>query len=195
MHPDTRFGRDWIETPRPWGYQYAAFREIVTNNGYETGYVTGDEAASMLARAVKRGRPLTADTLGVLRIPQATRREDLSPHPRSITLEPVARPHAITRRQYEDLQLIADAGSGARLRRTSDGVISIDAGPWVRIPPPSAWILYRRGWLSQPPHTDHLTVSPAGRIAMTYHWHATNGLNWRLLKGLYLDAALTTLER
>ncbi|MEJ8640204.1 hypothetical protein [Streptomyces sp. MS2.AVA.5] len=62
----------------------------------------------------------------------------------------------------------------------------------MRIPPSATWILYRRGWVTHQAHSDQLTISLAGRLAMAYHWHASQSLNNRLLKGLYLDAALTT---
>lgn len=42
--------------------------------------------------------------------------------------------------------------------------------------------------------SDRLTASAAGLIAMARHWHTTQRLHARLLKGLYLNTALTTAE-
>lgn len=196
MHPDTRFGRDWILTPRPWGQQYAAFKEVLTLD-WQTGYVTGDEAEHLISRTIRRGWPIAADIQGVLRLSRPPRRTGFGSESRALLLQPTSKPHLITRHQYENLQHIEASGDRARLCRSAEGDLSIAAGFWVHIPPTAATILYRRGWITHPPHSDRLTISPAGRLAMAYHWHASRNLNCRLLKGLYLDAALTTssLER
>ncbi|MEU4266206.1 hypothetical protein ACYCCF_30170 [Streptomyces argenteolus] len=183
-HPATRYRKDHVSTPRPWGYEYAAFKESHFGEDYQTGFLTGWEADGMIGRAVKRRNLVAVDVLGTLWITPFRRSR-----PR-IALTPVRVLASLTGRQHEDLTLIEAAGSRARIRRAEDGAVSIEAG-MMRIPPAAAWILRRRGWTSEIPHTGRVTVSAAGRMAMVHHWHKSEGLNRRLLTGLYLDAALS----
>ncbi|MER7816629.1 hypothetical protein [Streptomyces sp. NPDC096153] len=192
-HPATRYYRDHVETPRPWGFEYAAYRQRTP--GFDnSGYVTGWEADQMISRAKARGWVISCDPLGVVTIEPHAGRTTGRPATRRIRLEPVVAPHSVTPTQFDDLSILANAGGRARLHRTETDVITIHAGLWQRIPPQAAWILRRRGWTSEVPHSERLSVSAAGRIAMSRHWHATQRLHARLLKGLYLNAALTTTE-
>ncbi|MEE1775613.1 hypothetical protein AB0D58_35335 [Streptomyces sp. NPDC048210] len=183
-HPGTRYRKDHVSTPRPWGYEYAAFKESHFGEDYQTGYLTGWEADGMIGRAVKRRHLVAVDVLGTLWITPSRRPQ------RRIVLTPVRVLASLTGRQYEDLALIEAAGSRARIRRAEDGAVSIEAG-MMRIPPAAAWILRRRGWTSEIPHTRRVAVSAAGRMAMVHRWHRSEDLNRRLLTGLYLDAALS----
>ncbi|MER6984531.1 hypothetical protein ABT317_48205, partial [Streptomyces carpinensis] len=101
------------------------------------------------------------------------------------------RPERLTPRQAEDLDLIDRYEQHARLVRDEHGwICGVDAG-WFRIPRVQTSMLLERGWLSHPPHSNKVWISAAGRMAMARYWHRKQGLNWRLLKGLYLDGALT----
>ncbi|MEU8893677.1 hypothetical protein [Streptomyces sp. NPDC048442] len=48
--------------------------------------------------------------------------------------------------------------------------------------------------MSQLPHTGEVWISPAGRMAMAYWRHRSQGLPARVMKGLYLDAVLTAAD-
>ncbi|MFB8026886.1 MULTISPECIES: hypothetical protein [unclassified Streptomyces] len=186
-HPGTRYsedGKTCVRTPRPWGYQYAAFKESHFGDDYDTGFLTGWEADNLIARAVKRRYLLRIDVMGRMSITRSLSSQ------RHFVLDPVRVPATVTSRQFEDLQLIEAAGNHARIRWTGDGVASIESD-LLRIPPSAASVLRRRGWISETPHTGRVAVSAAGRMAMAWHWHESEGLNRRLLPGLYLDAALT----
>ncbi|MFD7972979.1 hypothetical protein [Streptomyces clavifer] len=182
-HPDTRYA-DGIRTPRPWGHEYAAFKESHFSEDHQTGYLTGWEADRMIARAAKRRHVVHVDVRGTVRI-TAPRRS----HHR-IVLDPVRVPASVTSRQYEDLTLIEATGGRARICHGDDGTTSIEA-PMLRIPPGATAVLRRRGWISEAPHAGEVAVSAAGRMAMVAHWHQLEGLNRRLLPGLYLDAAFS----
>ncbi|MEU2462097.1 hypothetical protein ABZ604_31510 [Streptomyces sp. NPDC012473] len=185
-HPDTKYseyGKPCVRTPRPWGYEYAAFKESHFGNDYETGFLTGWETDHMIARAVKRRCHVRIDVRGRISIIRRPRSQHL------IVLDPVRVPASVTRRQFEDLELIEAAAGRARARVASDGGASIETG-MLRIPPGAASVLRRRGWISEAPHTGRVALSAAGRMAMAWHWHESEGLNRRLLPGLFLDAAL-----
>ncbi|MFG2761537.1 hypothetical protein [Streptomyces wuyuanensis] len=182
-----------METPRPWDFEYAAHRQR-TPDSENSGYITGWEANQMISRAKAREWAISYDPLGAVTITRATPREDDRPATRRIRLEPVAAPHSVTRTQFDDLSILANLCGRARLHHTETGVITIHAGLWQRIPPQADWILRRRGWTSEVPHSDRLTASAAGLIAMARHSHTTQRLHARLLKGLYLNTALTTAE-
>ncbi|MFJ5142672.1 hypothetical protein [Streptomyces sp. NPDC088707] len=85
---------------------------------------------------------------------------------RTIRLEPVRAPRRLTPRQYEDLLLILaqdERGGGTLVDgRIRAGIASI--------PPAAAARLLEHGWLAVEPG-DVVTVSYAGRVAMTLHDH------------------------
>ncbi|MFJ3097904.1 hypothetical protein [Streptomyces hydrogenans] len=196
VHPDTKVYADHVKTPRqytPTGYAYAAFRETIsTQSTYARGYITGCEADHMLTRAVRKGRVVFVHSYGALVITTAAKGagDHARMTARTVTLQPVAAPKLMTRRQYDDLKLIDRSERHARLEYDDNAGAAIVAG-MLRIPPRAAWILRRRGWISEQPHSGRVWISAAGRMAMTWQWHREQGLNYRLLKGLYLDAALT----
>ncbi|MFJ3249113.1 hypothetical protein [Streptomyces sp. NPDC086782] len=185
MHPATRCTHTYVSTPRPWspsGYEFAAFKEIVVGAGvYDTGYVTAWEADLMIGRSAAKGRTIVVREYGALVLTGRVSR--------SRTLEFAIRPEKLTPRQAEDLDLI---DRNAHMVRDEHGLVcGIDAGRFLRIPRVQTSILLERGWLSHPPHSERVWISAAGRMAMARHWHREQGMHWRLLKGLYLDAALT----
>ncbi|MFD6115537.1 hypothetical protein ACFWG0_36380 [Streptomyces yangpuensis] len=85
---------------------------------------------------------------------------------RTTRLEPVRPPRRLTARQYEDLALVLarDARGGGKLEggRIAAGIASI--------PPSATTRLVEHGWLAVDPD-GAVTVSYAGRVAMTLHEH------------------------
>lgn len=197
-HPLTRFHGTHVMTPRPYdphGYVGAAFKETVLGEGvYEVGYVTGWEADLMIGRAAAKRRPIHAREYGALSLSGRRRCSDIHrtmTTSRSRTLELVVHPKKLSDRQYEDLMLVDQYEHRARAVHDESGfVAAIEAGLY-RIPRTQTSILLGRGWLSQAPHSDKMWISSAGRMAMAWRWHQEQGLKPQLLKGLYVDAALT----
>ncbi|MCX5278028.1 hypothetical protein OG756_41610 (plasmid) [Streptomyces sp. NBC_01310] len=197
-HPLTRFYRTHVLTPRPYaprGYVGAAFKEIVLGDGtYETGYLTGCEADLMLSRAAAGNRPVHVLSYGALSI-SATRRvsgaHPATPATRFRRLDLVIHPKRLTDRQHEDLKLIDQYEKDARAVRDDDGFVQAIEVGLCRIPRTQTSILLARGWVSELPNSNRVWISSAGRIALAWRWRQEQGLNSRLLKGLYLDAALT----
>ncbi|MFF5968211.1 hypothetical protein ACFY64_31710 [Streptomyces collinus] len=187
MHPGTICTRAYVKTPRPSsedGYEFAAFKEIVVGKDvYATGYVSAWEADLMIGRTAAKGRAIHVREYGALVLAGRVSR--------SRTLEMAVGLDKLSARQAEDLSLIDRQEKDAHLVRDEHGWIRAVDASWFRIPQPQAGILLERGWLSRPPHSDRVWISAAGRMAMARHWHREQGLHWRVLKGLYLDAALT----
>ncbi|MFE3609348.1 hypothetical protein [Streptomyces goshikiensis] len=197
-HPATRFYGTHVLTPRSYaahGYAGAAFKETVLGDRtYESGYLAGHEADLLLARNAAKGRPVHVRAYGALSIPASRRRTGsrlASPTARSLGLDLVVHPQKLTGRQYVDLKLIDRGERDARVVRDEHGYIEAIEANLFRIPRVQASILLNRGWVSELPNSDRAWISSAGRMAMAWRWHQERGLNPRLLKGLYLDAALT----
>ncbi|MEU0234097.1 MULTISPECIES: hypothetical protein [unclassified Streptomyces] len=197
-HPATRFYGTHVLTPRPYahhGYAGAAFKETVLGSKtFETGYLTGREADLLLARNAAKGLPVRVHEYGALSIPAPRRRTGSrldAPTAPSRTLDLVVHPKKLTSRQYEDLKLIDRDESGVRVVRDEHGYAEAIETNLFRIPRVQTSILLTRGWISELPHSDRAWISSAGRMAMVWRWHQEQELNARLLKGLYLDAALT----
>ncbi|PVD04503.1 hypothetical protein [Streptomyces sp. CS014] len=193
-HPDTRHHRNGaVQTPRqyePSGYAYAAYKQTISMPGdYGTGYITGREADHLLRRAKGRGLVIRPDILGTFTLHKGGRETTAwaLASLRTVTLTPVTNPQKITTRQYDDLMLIL-AMRTPRLDRSSGQPVIV--GELSRIPAGATDVLRRKGWISETPHTGQLTVSSAGLMALAARDHVTAGLDPRLLKGIYLDAAL-----
>ncbi|MET8810218.1 hypothetical protein [Streptomyces sp. NPDC004546] len=199
-HPRTRYYGTHILTPRdysPTGFVGAAFKETVTGQGdYVTGYVTGCEADLMVGRAVAKGRTIRVYEYGALSIsslPRGASTHDLVTK-QSLTLDIVIHPKKMTDRQYEDLRIIDQYERRARAELDGQGrTVAITAG-FLRIPLVQTSILLSRGWISQSPHSDRIWISSAGRMALAWRWRAERALSSRLMKGLYLDAAMTAAD-
>ncbi|MQS17485.1 hypothetical protein F7Q99_36200 [Streptomyces kaniharaensis] len=174
----------------PSGYEPAAFKETVISERHDVGYLTAWEADLMIGRAAAKSRPINVLEQGALSIGNRARDgRRLRGYAR--TLELVVHPKKLTPRQHEDLLVLAELEHRARVIRDQKGFIAaIDIG-FHRIARTQASILLDRGWLAMIPHTDQVWISAAGRMALAYRWHTEQGLHWRVLKGLYLDAALT----
>ncbi|MFJ8746630.1 hypothetical protein ACIRL2_45745 [Embleya sp. NPDC127516] len=110
------------------------------------------------------------------------------------TLDVVVTPRTLTTRQFLDLELIDHREDRARVEVDKNGAATISAGEIWSIPPAAARLLLDRGWLSRTPHANDVWISAAGRMAPAWHWHREQNLPARLLKGLYLDAALTAAD-
>lgn len=197
-HPETRVYRTHVMTPRPYaprGYVGAAFKEVVFGeSAYEAGYLTGWEADLLLARAVAKGRSMCVLMHGAISISPPRRDIDAdrsASTARSLRLDPTVHPKELTERQYQDLKLIEQYEHRSRAVHDDRGLVTaIDAG-FYRIPRTQASILMARGWISQLPHSSRVWISSAGRMALAWRWRQEQELNSRLLRGLYLDAALT----
>lgn len=90
----------------------------------------------------------------------------------STRLEPCTftMPKGLTRRQAEDLALIARAGERARLRLDPRAGVVVQAGP-TRIPPAATERLVERGWLATSGTPDApVSLSVAAVVAL--EWHA-----------------------
>ncbi|MEU7092982.1 hypothetical protein [Kitasatospora aureofaciens] len=193
MHPDTKFKRTHILTPRsyaPTGYTGAAFKETsFTRDDPDSGYLTGRETDLRVDIARNRGQRIVPDLTGALTIHSERRPGSF------VRLDVVAHARKLTDRQAEDLEIIARSEHRARVVRDEDGrPVRILAG-LSAIPRVQTEILLQRGWLAEQPHTDRVWISTAGRMAMAYRYAAAEGLNPRVLKGLYLDAALSAGTR
>ncbi|MFF2612331.1 hypothetical protein [Kitasatospora sp. NPDC058046] len=193
MHPDTKFKRNHVLTPRfyaPTGYTGAGFKESpFTDDSHSVGYLTGREADLRVGLAAKNGQRIVPGLTGALTIHSKRRPGSF------VRLDPVVHAKRLTERQYDDLRLIAAHEHHARVVRDEAGhPEQIIAGMWA-IPRVQTAILLDRGWLAEQPHTDLVWISTAGRMAMAYREVTAEGLDRRLLKGLYLDAALTAAAR
>ena len=192
-HPATRHYGNRVLTPRHYsstGFEPAAFKESIHHPGsYETGYLTGWEADHLLGEALRRNRPIRPLAHAAFSISRRRGQEGAG-HP-FVVLDMVAHPQRLTDRQYEDLLLIEHSEHRAHIVRDEDGCPppsppASSASPAPR--PPSCWnAAGSRG----PRTSNEVWISAAGRMAMASRWHADHALNWRLLPGLYLDAALT----
>ncbi len=199
-HPQTRYYGTHILTPRdysPTGFVGAAFKETVSGQGgYVTGYITGCEADLMVGRAVTKGRTIRVYEYGALSIsnlPRGASAHDLVTK-QSRTLDIVIHPKKMTDRQYEDLRIIDQYERRARAELDERGrTVAIIAG-FSRIPLVQTSILLSRGWISQSPHSDRIWISSAGRMALAWRWRVEQALSSRLMKGLYLDAAMTAAD-
>ncbi|MFD8542760.1 hypothetical protein [Streptomyces sp. NPDC059649] len=145
--------------------------------------MTGWEADLMIGRAASKNRMFSTREYGALTIPGRVAR--------SRTLEMAVDPKKLTTRQFEDLTLIDRDEHRAHFVRDGQGLLAGIAAGMYRIPRIRTSILLDRGWLPYRPNSDTVWISAAGRMAMAFRWRAEQGLNWRLLKGLFLDAALT----
>lgn len=195
-HPQTKHQQHRILTPRPYeptGYAPAAFKETITGPKVRTtGYVTGREADHLIRRAADKN--LTIDVLHHGDVVLTATARGASAHDRitacTVVLSPTAHPKRISTHQYQDLELIDHQEHQARAVVNDSGRTEIHAGLW-RIPPAAAERLIDRGWIARHPHGERVWISAAGRMAMAFRWHAEQSLHWRLIRGLYLDAALT----
>ncbi|WP_030236884.1 hypothetical protein [Streptomyces sp. NRRL S-350] len=194
MHPNTRFKRTHILTPRsyaPTGFTGAAFKEspFTASGSYDFGYLTGRETDLRVDIARNRGQRIVPDVTGALTIHSERRPGSF------VRLDVVAHARKLTGRQAEDLEIIARSEHRARVVRDGHGhPVQILAG-LCAIPRVQTEILLQRGWLAEQPYSDRVWISTAGRMAMAHRYAATEGLNTRVLKGLYLDAALTAATR
>lgn len=186
-HPDTRYGKDWVLTPRPHldgGFEYASHKETPITGAGEFGYLTAWEADLLIARLA--GSPwgvVRARDYGALVLEKRGRR---------VVLDPVAAPKALTARQDEDLQLLLRGASRAHLVIGPDGEVHIEAD-LTRIPPAASALLLRRGWIGRAPGSRWVRVSAAGRVAMAWRWARERRLN-SVTAGLCVDAALDATE-
>ncbi|MGP3685708.1 hypothetical protein ACTVZO_13500 [Streptomyces sp. IBSNAI002] len=186
-HPETRYGKDWVLTPRPHldgGFEYAAYKEMPFPGGGEFGYLTAWEADRLIARVSGHPRGVVrARAYGALILEKRGRR---------VVLDPVAAPKTLTARQDEDLRLLLLAANRAHLVTGPSGEVRIESG-FTRIPPAATALLQRRGWIGQAPGNSAVRVSAAGRIAMAWRWARERRLN-SASAGLCVDAALDAVE-
>ncbi|MFE1561147.1 hypothetical protein ACFW6V_39960, partial [Streptomyces sp. NPDC058734] len=185
-HPDTRYGKDWVLTPRPASrFEFASHRERPHDGTGEFGYLTAWEADLLVAR-------IAAHPLGVVRA-RPYGALVLEKRGRRLVLDPVVAPKRLTARQDEDLKLVLLGAGRARLVTDPSGEAHIAAGV-TRIPPAATAILRRRGWIGQAPGGSTIRVSAAGRIAMAWRWARGSHLGGGVAAGLFVDAALDATE-
>lgn len=186
-HPDTRYGKDWVLTPRPYleGFEYASYKETPQNGTGEFGHLTAWEADLLVGRIAGHPRGVVrARPYGALVLEKRRRR---------LVLDPVAAPATLTVRQDEDLRLVLRGARRARLTTGPSGEAHIEAGV-TRIPPAATALLLRRGWIGRAPRDSTVRVSAAGRVAMAWRWAREGGLDSRVTAGLLVDAALDATE-
>lgn len=145
------------------------YTETITRDGDTTSSIISDTAALAVLRRGKRlGATATAapdGTVTIVRTVLHLAGEDVTETQVTVALTPDAKPHRLTKTQYDDLNRIRHAGSYAQLRE--DGRIR---GILCQIPPSATKRLLAHG-LAIVTTTGRVEVSVAGLLAIAAYEH------------------------
>lgn len=145
------------------------YTETITRDGETTTASISDAAALAVLRRGKRlGCAVTATPDGVVTIVRTVLHlagEDVTETQVTVTLVPNAKPHRLTKAQYEDLKWIRSVGSRAGMRQ--DGRIGDE---FCQIPPSAAKRLFDHGVVVVTAG-GLVEVSVAGLLAIAAHEH------------------------